>query len=66
MGVAQVIDDVGNPRSHYGVKVETSLPLFVSLTRIRPSFAVQANTYLTPVKLGNSEGGGINEWCVQL
>ena len=63
-GVAQVLDDMGNPLSHCGVELETSLPLFVSLTRILPSFAGQANTYLTPVKLGHSEGGGFNDRCV--
>ena len=46
-GVAQVFDDVGNPLSHCGVQLEASLSLFVSLTRILPSFAAQANTYLT-------------------
>ena len=50
-GVAQVFDDVGNPLSHCGVQLEASLSLFVSLTRILPSFAGEANTYLTPVKL---------------
>ena len=55
-GVAQVFDDVGNPHSHCGVQLETSLSLFVSLPRILPSCAGEANTYLTLVKLGNSEG----------
>ena len=59
-GVAQVFDDLGNPRFHCGVKGETSLPLFVSLTRILPSFAGQANTYLTPVKLEKSEGEALS------
>ena len=49
-GVAQVLDGLGNPRSHCGLSLAGSLPLFVSLPRILPSFAGQANTYLTPAK----------------
>jgi hypothetical protein len=51
-GIAQVIDDLGNPQFHCGICVEGILPFFVSLHRILPSFVGQANTYLTPLTLG--------------
>ena len=55
-GVAQVVDSLGNPRSHCGAYLEGSLPLFVSLSRVLPAFAGHANTVLTPDKPGKSKG----------
>ena len=58
-GVAQVVDDLGNPLVIPADGGVYHLPLFVALCCCSPHFAGLLNTYLTPERvLLMTEGGG--------
>ncbi len=55
-GVAQVVDDLGNPRPPCGRTSLGFLFLFVSFSRHYSAFVVTVNTYITPER---SQGSGV-------
>ena len=61
-GVAQVVDDMGNPRSPCGRTSLGFLFLFVSFSRHYSAFVVTVNTYITPERSQAFESSK-NPWC---
>jgi len=57
VGVVQVIDNLGNPRSQTACSQIASLPDFVSLCLNSHQFVCIFNTYVTPTKLRRGGGG---------